>query len=114
MKKLLNSKENNMLISYIRKNGKPVGCVVGFNNNGEIGIGVSLCNSKDKFDKKRARELASIRAVNSLGNELKGFPGWSDENGRHEWLPDSKKDLVYEAYDNMLKRCTRKDKGIVL
>ena len=65
-----------MIIEYIRKNGKHVGCVVGLNEDGQIGVGVSLCNSKDKFDKKFGKDVAIQRAKNSIYDEAKAFPNF--------------------------------------
>lgn len=96
-----------MIIEYIRKNGQLVGCVVGLNHDGQIGVGVSLCNSKDKFDKKFGKTVAIERAKNSIQDESKAFPGWSDKNGRHEWIPESKKQAVEEVYEKMIQRCSR-------
>lgn len=98
-----------MLVNYIRKNEKLIGCVVGLaNDEKEVGVGVSLCNSKDKFNKDIALKIAIGRAYKSIEHGRKGLPGWSDNNKiRHEWIPESKKKFVEEAYENMLKRCVK-------
>lgn len=57
-----------MLITYIRKNktekskGVPIGCVVALDKNH---IGWSLCNPKDKWNKKLGLEIAKGRASNN-------------------------------------------------
>ena len=49
------------LIQFVRNDkGVPIGCFVGFDKNN---IGWSLCNKKDKWDRKKAKEIASGRAV---------------------------------------------------
>ena len=48
-----------MLIQYVRKNNKPVGCLVATKReDGKVAISYSACKKGDKFTKKLAREIA--------------------------------------------------------
>lgn len=48
-----------MLVKYIRKNGKPVACVVAIDAGA---VGYSCCNPNDNFDKVIGRHIAIGRA----------------------------------------------------
>lgn len=70
-----------MLIHYIRKDktekskGKPIGIVIALD---EDTFGWSLCNPKDKWNKKLGLEIAKSRAEklnkNKLLSKLEGYP----------------------------------------
>jgi len=71
-----------MLITYIRKNktdkskGIPIGCVVALDKNH---IGWSLCNPKDKWNRKRGLEIATGRAKNNNTKDDIYKKLWSNE-----------------------------------
>jgi len=52
------------LVQYIRdEKNQPFGVVVALVVDGEVRLGVSVCNKKDKFNKKLALEIAVGRAT---------------------------------------------------
>lgn len=56
-----------MIVQYVRKKERPVGVVVATSKHE---IGWSLCNERDKWDRKRALEVAEIRAVNGTNKQV--------------------------------------------
>lgn len=53
------------LISYIRMNRNPIGVVIARRQpTGIVEMDISVCNPKDKFDKKRALSIARERLDN--------------------------------------------------
>jgi hypothetical protein len=60
----------NVLIQYVRRRGKPVGCLVAVKReDGEIVIEYSLCRKTDKYDKILGRNIAIARAKKSKDGE---------------------------------------------
>lgn len=54
----------NVLIQYVRRRGKPVGCLVAVRrDDGDIVIEYSLCRKTDKYDKILGRNIAIARAL---------------------------------------------------
>ena len=54
----------NMLIQYVHRRGKPVGCLVAVKrDDGDIVIEYSLCRKTDKYDKTLGRNIAIARAM---------------------------------------------------
>jgi hypothetical protein len=50
-----------MLIKYVRKSNKSIGCMVSDKIDGKVCIGWSLTNKRDRFDKKKSLEMAKTR-----------------------------------------------------
>lgn len=104
-----------MLVQFIRDThdqSKVIGCVVGLKQNGAIGVGVSLCSPRDKFDKKKAREIAEERAKQSINNEERSIPGntvfyHNKRVGRVSTVPPNKLDTVMKSINEMKSRCER-------
>lgn len=55
-----------MLVQYVRRNGQPCGCVVALDRNV---IGWSECNPRDRFCKKRGKEIAIGRAQTGTNSQ---------------------------------------------
>lgn len=52
----------NTLIKYVKRRGKPVGCLVAtLNEQDQIQIAFSLCRKTDKYDKELGRKIALER-----------------------------------------------------
>lgn len=88
-----------MLVSYIYdySNGKrPIGCMIARKTNRDnIAIGYSLCNPKDKFDKRTARIIA-------MKSGMPHCPKRDIENYYGDIVPISK--AVSEALEKMKDR----------
>ena len=57
-----------MLIKYVRdRKNKPIGCVVAIDKDK---LGWSLCNRRDKWNRKVAVELAKKRAIENHGIKI--------------------------------------------
>lgn len=86
-----------MLISYLRAGRVPFGCIVSLKLNGEVRIGLSLCNPKDRFKKKTAQLLAYSNAKNP-----------SDVCNEHQWhstdIPSYRVEAVKEGVARMKTR----------
>jgi len=80
-----------MLIKYVYdysgKNRRPVACVVGYKDNDEVRIGISVCNPKDNFVKRIARDIAYGRA---LANSTPELPNGKIDTIVYRNYPDGK------------------------
>lgn len=64
----------NVLIQYVRRRGKPVGCLVALKrDDGDIVIEYSLCRKTDKYDKTLGRNIAIARAMKN-GDSTRVLP----------------------------------------
>lgn len=83
-----------MLVSYIRDNvGKPVGCIVAVQHaSGDVTLGVSLHNPKDKWNRNLAKEIAIGRA---------------HCHGVMPYIPRKKEKFVVESVRSMINRASR-------
>jgi len=92
-------KEPKMLVQYIVRNRnkqkQKVGCLVGICEDGEIGIGWSLCGPEDKFDKHRAKQMA-------IGRASKFYPLYN-----HSYIVLFLPPSIVDEASNFYERCKR-------
>jgi len=77
----LQDQSNREIIQFIRKkSGRRVGVMWASNNgNGKVIIGFSLCDGKDKFDRKRGLQIAEIRAERYSHREIYKFIHYNEK-----------------------------------
>ncbi len=65
----MDSSDSTVVVTrYMRnvENGHIVGAISGVFKEGKVGVGVSICNPKDRFVKSEGRRLAESRAMENL------------------------------------------------
>lgn len=85
-----------MLVKYLRKNGKPVACVVAI---GPGMVGYSTCNPKDNFDKEMGRHIAAGRA--GIPSDIRDLCSFDELVKR---VPSN---ILSEMYDEVLRMDAR-------
>jgi hypothetical protein len=65
---------------YIRDNHfNPRAKIVAFKKDGKVHIGWSMCNKKDTFSKKKANEIAVLRALKWVDDPNRSIPKTLEE-----------------------------------
>ena len=102
------------LVKHVRDEfGMPFATLVAVKEDGEVRVGMSICNEKDSFSKQIGRDIARERAV--LGRRKVFFdyvgPVQPNDGERRNQVPnrrtiDSKKveSLLYNEFHNMVER----------